>query len=240
MPPVSRWKRLKFAHRVGLVCAAIVLPCCGGLAILGAVNGDSDQPDSTTQARDQSLTEVPGQGGIGAEAPAGTGTQAPGDTQAPAGAGIQASTAAPASTGTAALKQTVVTSRTVTERRAIRYSTRRVDDSSLAKGKERVRVQGRTGVRTRTYRVTFTDGRQTARTLVSNAVTRRPVTRVVAVGTKRASNCDSNYSGCVPVASDVDCAGGSGDGPAYVSGIVRVVGSDVYDLDRDNDGYGCD
>ena len=44
----------------------------------------------------------------------------------------------------------------------------------------------------------------------------------------------------MPVASDVDCAGGGGDGPAYVSGIVRVIGSDVYDLDRDNDGYGCD
>lgn len=35
------------------------------------------------------------------------------------------------------------------------------------------------------------------------------------------SNCDSNYSGaCVPIASDVDCTGGSGNGPAYVSGPV--------------------
>jgi hypothetical protein len=44
----------------------------------------------------------------------------------------------------------------------------------------------------------------------------------------------------VPIASDVDCAGGSGDGPAYVSGPVQVFGSDPYDLDDDNDGYGCD
>jgi hypothetical protein len=57
----------------------------------------------------------------------------------------------------------------------------------------------------------------------------------------RRQNCDSNYAGaCVPVASDVDCEGGSGDGPAYVAGPVRVVGSDVYDLDRDGDGVGCD
>src|SRR6476620_2767271 len=45
------------------------------------------------------------------------------------------------------------------------------------------------------------------------------------------SSCDSNYSGaCVPVASDVDCAGGSGNGPAYVSGPVTVVGNDIYGL----------
>ncbi|WP_329237781.1 hypothetical protein OG417_34685 [Actinoallomurus sp. NBC_01490] len=48
----------------------------------------------------------------------------------------------------------------------------------------------------------------------------------------------TNYGGCVPVAGDVDCAGGGGNGPAYVSGTVRVIGSDIYDLDRD--GVGCD
>jgi Ni/Co efflux regulator RcnB len=55
------------------------------------------------------------------------------------------------------------------------------------------------------------------------------------------NRCDSNYSGaCVPIASDVDCAGGSGNGPRYVAGPVYVVGSDVYDLDTDGDGVGCD
>ena len=53
--------------------------------------------------------------------------------------------------------------------------------------------------------------------------------------------CDPNYAGaCVPIASDVDCAGGSGNGPAYVTGPVRVVGVDIYDLDRDGDGIGCE
>jgi hypothetical protein len=45
---------------------------------------------------------------------------------------------------------------------------------------------------------------------------------------------------CVPVASDVDCAGGSGNGPAYVQGPVKVVGRDIYKLDRDKNGYGCE
>lgn len=54
------------------------------------------------------------------------------------------------------------------------------------------------------------------------------------------ARCDENYGGCVPVASDVDCAGGSGDGPAYTDGPVRVRGYDPYGLDADGDGYGCD
>lgn len=55
------------------------------------------------------------------------------------------------------------------------------------------------------------------------------------------NNCDPNYSGaCVPIASDVDCAGGSGNGPAYVAGPVYVTGSDIYGLDRDGDGIGCE
>ena len=29
------------------------------------------------------------------------------------------------------------------------------------------------------------------------------------------SGCDPNYTGCVPIDSDVDCAGGSGNGPSY-------------------------
>ena len=54
-------------------------------------------------------------------------------------------------------------------------------------------------------------------------------------------NCDSNYEGaCVPIARDVDCAGGSGNGPAYVSGPVRVVGQDIYKLDADKNGVGCE
>lgn len=54
------------------------------------------------------------------------------------------------------------------------------------------------------------------------------------------SACDSNYSGpCVPIDTDVDCAGGSGNGPSYVAGPVYVAGDDIYDLDRDGDGVGC-
>lgn len=55
------------------------------------------------------------------------------------------------------------------------------------------------------------------------------------------SSCDPNYTGkCVPIASDVDCAGGNGNGPAYVRGPLKVTGEDIYELDRDGDGIACD
>jgi hypothetical protein len=56
-----------------------------------------------------------------------------------------------------------------------------------------------------------------------------------------AQNCHPSYQGaCLdPNASDYDCAGGSGNGP-YYTGRVIVVGPDVFDLDRDGDGIGCD
>ncbi|HVK23077.1 MAG TPA: hypothetical protein VM677_17090, partial [Actinokineospora sp.] len=54
------------------------------------------------------------------------------------------------------------------------------------------------------------------------------------------SKCDPNYTGCVPISSDVDCMGGSGNGPAYVRGPVTVIGRDIYGLDADHDGIGCE
>ncbi len=75
---------------------------------------------------------------------------------------------------------------------------------------------------------------------------RKPVNRVVLQGTRK-EPLPADPRTAIPttaaaslIAYDVDCAGGSGDGPGYVSGPVRVIGSDIYDLDRDGDGWGCD
>ena len=53
--------------------------------------------------------------------------------------------------------------------------------------------------------------------------------------------CHTSYRGrCLkPNASDYDCVGGSGNGP-YYTGRVRVVGRDVFRLDSDGDGIGCE
>ena len=43
-----------------------------------------------------------------------------------------------------------------------------------------------------------------------------------------------------PGPGDVDCAGGTGNGPRYVQGPVYVTGNDPYGLDTDHDGVGCE
>ncbi|MBD8659802.1 G5 domain-containing protein [Frigoribacterium sp. CFBP 8754] len=130
-----------------------------------------------------------------------------------------------------------------------------VDDATRDIGQDAVTVTGQNRSMVLTYDVTYTDDVETSRSLVGQSAVVAPVQQVTSVGTRvpnvapapiaapapAASSCDANYSGaCVPVASDVDCAGGSGNGPAYVQGPVTIVGSDVYDLDRDGDGVACD
>jgi endonuclease YncB( thermonuclease family) len=61
-------------------------------------------------------------------------------------------------------------------------------------------------------------------------------------GKTAGGNCHPSYAGaCLdPSASDYDCAGGSGNGPLYVAGPVEVVGPDVFRLDGNGDGVGCE
>ena len=60
--------------------------------------------------------------------------------------------------------------------------------------------------------------------------------------TLTAQACHPSYKGvCLPPnGPDVDCAGGSGNGPLYAQGPFRVVGPDPYRLDRDKDGIACE
>jgi len=44
----------------------------------------------------------------------------------------------------------------------------------------------------------------------------------------------------VRIVSDIDCKGGSGNGPNYVGGPVWVGANDPNGLDRDGDGWGCE
>jgi len=69
---------------------------------------------------------------------------------------------------------------------------------------------------------------------------RRKAKEEAASGGGGGGSCTPGYDPCLPPASDYDCAGGSGDGPEYVSGPVYVSGSDPYGLDSDGDGVGCE
>jgi hypothetical protein len=73
----------------------------------------------------------------------------------------------------------------------------------------------------------------------SPSTTRRPTPPATRAP---ASDCHPSYSGaCLRTsAGDYDCAGGSGNGPNYVQGPIRVRGEDPFDLDRDGDGEACE
>ena len=69
-----------------------------------------------------------------------------------------------------------------------------------------------------------------------------PTTQPPPPPTTPSRSCHPSYEGaCLdPTASDYDCAGGSGNGPRYVQGPVKVRPPDPFDLDADNDGLGCE
>jgi hypothetical protein len=141
------------------------------------------------------------------------------------------------------VSQPKITKSTITETADVEFEKTTVNDGNLEKGKTEIRTVGVNGVKTFTYEVTLENGKQTDKKLLKEEVTTTPISEVTAIGTYVAPKpaCDPNYSGaCVPIASDVDCAGGSGNGPAYIYGPVYVIGTDIYGLDRDGDGVGCE
>ena len=147
----------------------------------------------------------------------------------------------------------VATEAEVQETTAIPFAAVSVDDDTIDVGTSAVTVGDGNGEKVTTYLVKYIDGVEVSRAVAREETTVQPVDEVTSIGTRvpvpvavaepapESNGCDSNYADvCVPIASDVDCAGGSGNGPAYVDGPLRIVGSDVYDLDRDGDGIACD
>jgi beta-lactam-binding protein with PASTA domain len=108
-------------------------------------------------------------------------------------------------------------------------------------GKAQDLLEGK-GYKVRTRREVSSRSKGTVISQAPSAGTRlRPGRRVTLVVAKPDSGPDcQGYSPCITPGPDVDCAGGSGDGPRYVDGPVYVSGSDPYDLDADGDGVGCE
>jgi len=142
----------------------------------------------------------------------------------------------------------------VDESTAIPFERTAVNDPNIDVGQAPITTAGVDGTMVTTYRVKYIDGVEVSREVVNEVIAAQPVNEVTSTGTRQpppppapvplvqpAGDCHGSYAGvCVPIASDVDCAGGSGDGPAYVRGPLQVVGNDVCDLDRDGDGIACD
>lgn len=132
---------------------------------------------------------------------------------------------------------------------AIPFEVTSVEDPNIDVGASAITTAGANGETTTTYLVKSVDGVEVSREVRREEVTLQPISEVTSVGSRQPAPpapdpiepCNSNYADvCVPNSSDVDCEGGSGDGPAYVDGPLRIVGTDVYGLDRDGDGIACD
>lgn len=94
---------------------------------------------------------------------------------------INASSKSAASNQTPATPK--VTTRIVTETQTIPFLSTTAQDSGLAKGTTKITTPGVNGTRTLTYEVTYKDGRQTSKRLLSSQVTSQPVTQVTTIGT---------------------------------------------------------
>ena len=83
---------------------------------------------------------------------------------------------------------------------AVPYETVNVDDDDMKKGKTKVKTAGVEGEKVCVDKVTYVNGVETARELVSEEVTLEPVNEVVAVGTGK--NLVTKYSSGVIVGDD--------------------------------------
>ncbi len=104
-----------------------------------------------------------------------------------------------------------VTFDTVVETEETEYETVYEDDSSMAKGQEEVSVKGENGEKEVTYKVTYVDGVEESREVVSETVTKEPINKVVKVGTKESSSSGGSGREIVSKKAFYDCDG-SGHG----------------------------
>ena len=123
----------------------------------------------------------------------------------------------------------------------IPFQTIRRQDASLALGEVIVISTGSPGRQRVQYEVTYRCGVQGEKTPAATPeILIKAVDEIIAEHSPASSNCDPNYGPCVPIASDVDCSNElDADGPAFVSGPIDLIGSDIYGLDPDEDDIAC-
>jgi len=110
-----------------------------------------------------------------------------------AGTPVQPTPIAPAkpSSSNTAVKSDEVEVKTETTTQAVPFQSTTQNDSSLASGTSVVATPGVNGVETITYKVTYTNGAETAREKSSDVITTQPVAQVTKIGTyvAPAQNC---------------------------------------------------
>lgn len=106
-------------------------------------------------------------------------------------------------------KEPRITTEEVAETSEEPFETEYYDDGNLASGTTRVDQEGQNGVRTKTYKVTYTDGKETSRELISDEITTEPVNKIVANGTYTAPAPATSEAQETPAGATAICNDGT-------------------------------
>jgi hypothetical protein len=82
------------------------------------------------------------------------------------------------------IKITRINFEEITNEENIPFQTIEKEDNTVLWRKKAVKQQGETGVREKTYKVTYTNGKETNRALLGTKITKQPVSQINVVGTK--------------------------------------------------------
>lgn len=81
-----------------------------------------------------------------------------------------------------------VKTETITKTETIEYSSKTVEDPTLAKGKKKVVQYGSNGTRKVKIKITYKNGEEYSRKVISSEVTKQPVNEIIHIGTKTTTN----------------------------------------------------
>ena len=109
--------------------------------------------------------------------------------------------------------QQIEAERTVTETRksSIGYETITIDDDSIEYGQTVVKTAGSYGEKTYTYSVTYRGDKEISRELIKEEVTKQPVAKVIAKGTKIVWHCEDVTSYNKNPYDDNKCTSSTGE-----------------------------
>ena len=91
-------------------------------------------------------------------------------------------------------KKPVIETKDEKKEETIKFETIEKNDQSLEKGHTKTVQEGKNGLKELSYKVTFTDGKETHRKLIEEKVIKEPVNKIVLKGTKTNSESDKNDS----------------------------------------------
>ncbi|MBQ6823378.1 MAG: G5 domain-containing protein [Clostridia bacterium] len=134
-----------------------------------------------------------------------------------------------------------VTADTVVKTQSIAYETEKIKTDDLYQGETEVVQKGEKGEKKLTYSVTYIDGKESERVLLSEEITKEPVTKIVKVGTKvkstfkKTSSTPKTYKKVIAMTATAYSAGGyTASGLPAQWGVVAVdprvipLGTKVY------------